>query len=292
VELANYNVQLSPKTLGLGYSSKKTNPDLAGTHGEGYKIACLTMIRNGYLMKFKASSANWKFLVPGFRKRNAGYLCCNIKWVKDAYMVKMKAAEKQKASQARQPPLRAKVWADVYVIIGGARGKDGEKIPEEEFKLWMKQSLELEPPSKVMKTKKGTLILDEEFSNKLYLKGLLLKRDAEDKPFKYGYDIAHGKVDRDRASLTKSAEQGAILAATWAESIKKEGAVPLIDYFGMLQDDERWADIQFAEDNISAATAKEIRQYLRDQDPENKKFYYDHEEGDEVTDLPLNLMRL
>ncbi|KAF4630319.1 hypothetical protein G7Y89_g7815 [Cudoniella acicularis] len=44
VEITNYNARLSGKSLGLGVTSKQKKPYLAGTHGEGYKIACLTLM--------------------------------------------------------------------------------------------------------------------------------------------------------------------------------------------------------------------------------------------------------
>jgi len=164
------------------------------------------------------------------------------------------------------------------VKIGGGKG---EKIPEEHFKLWMKQSLELEPPSTVIETKKGTIILDDTFKNTLYLKSLLLERNPNAKAFKFAYNFAQGEVNRDRASLANPTEQGAILAGIWEEAIKNAGEVPLIDYFGMLQEEQKWADVQFVDDSISLETARKIRQHLHDQDPENRKFYY-YKKGGQV----------
>ncbi|TVY38721.1 hypothetical protein LSUB1_G006496 [Lachnellula subtilissima] len=273
LELVNYNARLSGKTLGLGFTSKRMNTNLAGAHGEGYKIACLTMIRNNYIVNFKASSAHWNFNIPKIGKKNEGYLCCTVKRFQGSGIERMKAAVQKKGASAR---LRARPWADVCVKIGGGKG---EKIPEEHFKLWMKQSLELEPPSNVIETKKGTIILDDTFKNTLYLKSLLLERNPDAKAFNFAYNFAQGEVNRDRASLANPIEQGAILAGIWEEAIKNEGAVPLIDYYGMLQEEQKWVDVQFADDNISLETARKIRQHLRDQDPENRKFYFYNKGG-------------
>lgn len=287
VELANYNALLNGKTLGLGYTSKDKKSHLAGTHGEGYKLACLTMVRNGYNMKFEASSRKWEFKIPGPRQRNEGYLCCQIsKLDKKIKNHKMNLATLEGASRSRQAPPKPRAWADVYVKIGGG---EGTRVTAAQFTQWTQQSLDLDPPLQEIQAEKGTLILDEPFGNRVYLKGLLLERRPFAKCFKFGYNLAEGAVNRDREALADPEEQGRILAAIWAEAIKKDSATTLTDYFEMLQDDEKWADVQCATDNISEETAKILRQHLRDQDPEGKKFYYDRKEGNKVL-APLQLI--
>jgi len=98
LELVNYNARLSGKTLGLGFTSKRMNINLAGAHGEGYKIACLTMIRNNYIVNFKASSAHWNFNIPKIGKRNAGYLCCTVKRFQGSVIERMKYAVQKKGA--------------------------------------------------------------------------------------------------------------------------------------------------------------------------------------------------
>lgn len=280
VELANYNARLSGKTLGLGYTLKAKQPNLAGTHGEGYKLTCLTMVRNNYTRMFEASSADWKFKISGYGKRNEGYWCCKLNRVTDEKIKDRK--------NAHRPPFKTRVWADVYVKIGG--GKLGYKIQEEEFKQWIKQALDLDPPSKVINTKKGSLILDERLSNNLYLKGLLLERSQTAKSFKFGYDLAEGEIDRDRKTMSDPEEQGTIVAEIWAEAIKKDGVATLATYFEMLQDGDKWQDVEFAEDSISDETAITIRQHLRDQDPENNKFYYDGQDSEKVRSFGASMV--
>lgn len=280
VELVNYNSWLSGKSLGLGYTSKYQKSHLAGTHGEGYKLACLAMVRNGYNMKFEASSVQWDFNIPGPNKRNEGYLCCSIKKIdKKIDKHKMRLAKQGIPSRSRQVQAKARAWADVYVKIGG-----GEKtrVTEAQFKEWTQQSLDLDPPLTEIQTEKGSIILGESFSNRVYLKGLLLERRPSAKSFKFGYNLTEGAVNRDREALADPEEQGRILAEIWAAAIKKDSAATLTDYFEMLQHDEKWADVQCAIDNISEETAKILRQHLRDQDSEDKDFYYDRKAGSKV----------
>jgi len=58
VDLTNYNSQLSGDSLGMGYSSKVRQEHLAGQHGEGYKLAALTLVRNGFRVAIKASKCD------------------------------------------------------------------------------------------------------------------------------------------------------------------------------------------------------------------------------------------
>jgi hypothetical protein len=56
LELTNFRARLSRKTLDLGVTSKRKEERLAGTHGEGFKVASLVMARHGYQVRFEASS--------------------------------------------------------------------------------------------------------------------------------------------------------------------------------------------------------------------------------------------
>ncbi|KAM0170809.1 hypothetical protein ACHAPF_008727 [Botrytis cinerea] len=44
LELCNYNSQLAREVLDMGGTSKAGNDELAGTHGEGFKLVALLMI--------------------------------------------------------------------------------------------------------------------------------------------------------------------------------------------------------------------------------------------------------
>ncbi|KAF7900045.1 hypothetical protein EAF00_004381 [Botryotinia globosa] len=48
VELCNYNSQLAREVLDMGGTSKADDDEMAGTHGEGSKLAALLMIREGH----------------------------------------------------------------------------------------------------------------------------------------------------------------------------------------------------------------------------------------------------
>jgi hypothetical protein len=56
LELTNFKARLSRATLDLGVTSKREKDHLAGTHGEGFKIAALVMVREGYQARLETSS--------------------------------------------------------------------------------------------------------------------------------------------------------------------------------------------------------------------------------------------
>jgi hypothetical protein len=69
LELTNFKAQLSRKSLDMGESSKRHENNLAGTHGEGFKLAALVMVRKNYQVRCEASKFYWSFQLGGRKKR-------------------------------------------------------------------------------------------------------------------------------------------------------------------------------------------------------------------------------
>lgn len=129
-------------------------------------------------------------------------------------------------------------------------------------------------------TEHGNLILDPEFSGKIFLKGLLLENDPE--RYKYGYNLLQGYVDRDRRRLTNPKHEANILSRIWGEAIHKDKENTLDKYINLLRDDRLWTDVNLAKLYIAEETAQAIWQYLLEEDPEKEIFYHDHENGGRV----------
>jgi 1,4-alpha-glucan branching enzyme len=55
LELTNFNAQLSRKALDMGVSSKRNSESTAGTHGEGFKVASLVMVRKGFQVRYESA---------------------------------------------------------------------------------------------------------------------------------------------------------------------------------------------------------------------------------------------
>jgi hypothetical protein len=172
VEMTNYNSWLSGKSLGIGGTSRKGQDHLAGDHGEGYKLAVLTLMRHDYAVSIKASKCDWKFKIPAKGQSHAGVLCVDIKPKNDTKIQELKDAYARKNPKNRKITLRKNVWEDVTFKIG-TRG--GRAVTEEDFQQWIRVALDLDPPTRVLDTVHGTILLEARFKNKMFLKGILLE---------------------------------------------------------------------------------------------------------------------
>jgi hypothetical protein len=65
LELTNFKAQLERKALDLGFTTKREKKQLAGTHGEGFKVASLVMLRGGHQVRYEASKYRWTFRFDG-----------------------------------------------------------------------------------------------------------------------------------------------------------------------------------------------------------------------------------
>jgi hypothetical protein len=122
------------------------------------------------------------------------------------------------AKEVKSSPreLKANNWEDVTVRISRVHGPHwGEKIEKRQFMSWIKVAIDLDPPSRCFETAHGTLIQDESFGNKVYLKGLLLEGNSLAKSFKFGYNLVEGVVNQDRQRLSDTREEAKVLANIW-----------------------------------------------------------------------------
>ena len=177
--------------------------------------------------------------------------------------------------------LKANIWEDVSVKIGNVHGKS-KKITEKDFLSWKQVSVGLDSPSRMIETPHGCLILDDDFKNKIYLKGLLLPRKNERASFKFGYNFLKGIVNRDRERLANPKQEGKCLTKIWDYSICETDQETLGKYIEMLEDGDKWADVLLAGEYISERTALRIWQHYLDKDPERKSFYHDERRGAKV----------
>lgn len=102
---------------------------------------------------------------------------------------------------------------DVYLKIGAvtkariSRGwvQKTNQISLDDFQRWLKVTIDIQPPSLVIRTSKGnSLILDEEHRGKPYLRGLFLNDELRDEDAVVGYNFRSGTTDRDRARFIDS----------------------------------------------------------------------------------------
>jgi hypothetical protein len=207
----------------------------------------------------------------------------------DAKLTKCMTAHSKAIAQGKPRELIGNIWEDVTVKIGRVYSPSGRAVDFDVFKEWTKVSFALNQTTDVIRTKHGDLILDAEFTSRMYLKGLFLGDSSTFKNLKFGYNLAEGKVNRDRQRLVINKEEAKNLANIWAEAIQKKPERSVKEYVKMLkEDDERqWADVNRAEELISKQTAKAIWKHLQKVDVSHEVFYCNEKLADEVYYCPI-----
>ncbi|PMD41313.1 hypothetical protein L207DRAFT_581755 [Hyaloscypha variabilis F] len=288
LELTNYDAWLPGNSLNIGGTSKSGNDNMAGSHGEGYKVAALILKHHKFDVNIKASECDWEFFVPAQGEKHEGVLCVDIRRRASTRLQTAKNTYAEKIARNGPMTLRQNVWQDVTFQIGKQFKRS---VTEREFLRWIECALDLEPPTRVIETPFGSIILDPTRKNKVFLKGILLedsKTVAGSMTLKFGYNLPQGKIDRERRRLD-IAEQAYHLSQIWGSAIKSNRAM-LIEYVTMLQFDIPPQDVKLAAHYMSRATASLIWQYLVEENPANKKFYYNKQNTKEI-EVVMNCLK-
>lgn len=279
VQLTNYNARLTRKALGLGQSSKRKQGNLAGTHGEGFKVAALVLVRKQYQVRYESSSFYWTFQFGG---RGKNMLFCHLTTMKDTKLQKLKDEYSKRLAKDNSKNLKTNIWEDVTVRIGNVLGgTKGRKVELETFLDWLTVAIDLDKPNRAIDTTHGSLLLDKRFFGKIYLKGLFLDTATSARNFKFGYNFSQGEINRDRQILANPEQEADMLAKIWEEAIQRSKGMAK-EYATMLQQEssKNWADVTLAKDRLSMHTTSAIWDHLRKKRPE--VFYCGMDANDQV----------
>jgi hypothetical protein len=286
VEFSNFHARMSLEVLDIGASTKRGNKEAAGTHGEGFKVGAVVMLRRGYRVQYEATAYYWTLKFGG---HNQGQLYCTLSPMGETKLKELKDMERKRVAAGVTRGLHYNIWEDVTVKIGRVN-KIGERVAQEDFLKWLSISLDLNPPSEMIQTPNGSLILDEEFGGRLYLKSLLLKENNTGKKLKFGYNLFRGNVDRDRKRLP-TGEEAWDLAEIWAGAIRLRPRDTLDKYVALLREDKN-ADVNGVENHISESMARIVWSRLLEQDSQCLRFYHDTENGNKVRVFLLLILQI
>ncbi|KAF8853690.1 hypothetical protein BDZ45DRAFT_806466 [Acephala macrosclerotiorum] len=291
LELTNFKAQLTRKALDLGASSKRDGDNLAGTHGEGFKVASLVMVRKGFQVRYESAKYYWSFQFGG---RDKSHLYCHLTPMNDNKLTKAMLIDAKRIAGGKPRELKSNIWEDVSVKIGKVYNSNGKQIDFGTFQEWIKISFALDRPANTITTLYGDLVLGVEFSNRVYLKGLYLGDSITPKKLKFGYNLLCGEVNRDRERLCSSDEEASAFAKIWAAAIDREEKGVLQQYVKMLlEDDEKnWGDVNLAHEKLTPSITKKVWDYLGTQDPQRSSFFYHtktHEQ--DVTSIERHLKK-
>ena len=220
--ISNYSASLSMEDSVLGGTTMRECDKLLGllgTHGKGFELATLVLVRLGYSVNILSGSFDWTFEV-----RN------NI-------LYRYSKALCRKNS--------------VHFIL--------EKIPEEVLRSWIKVAIDLDPPvpGTSIRSKLGDLILDNRLSGRIYHQGLLVRKgsSSSDRQYQYGYNFFGGPVNRDRERLSTPLEDARVIAAIWEDAMVAGHDVCIQKYLDLFYKDQV-PDLALATQVISRTAAE------------------------------------
>ncbi|OTB06912.1 hypothetical protein M426DRAFT_257953 [Hypoxylon sp. CI-4A] len=275
VDITNRHATLQPCHLDMGGTSKKTEVNQAGAHGEGLKVALLILMRNPQNVAVCCYSGGflWSFDFTT-QRRLVAYLTkitpSTVNMLRNEAVVKDQGLA----------PFVALPHSDVQFLIGmdtNGRNADGfrtarNEVTRKQFQMWTSAALFLQNIDEyrgVVRTSKGDLIMDPKFSGNIYMKGLLLQESAEScstsmtgRPLKYSYNFATGNTNRDRVSTATTNEESAAILSIWDQAIlsREELIGKLHEILNSVNPD--YADVANAESLMSKRLKDHVKRYL------------------------------
>lgn len=174
LRIGNRNSTLSTKTLLLGCSSKRDDKRTIGTHGEGYKVATIVLLRNNIGIRILNYNDREVWTAKVVNSKRYG---CPI----GVYDIEQLGIFK------KQPEFNL-----VFELAG---------ITKEMYDLIKENNLHLQDDlGEVYNGNSGRCLLDEKFKGKIYVNGLFVCTNPN---LTYGYDIVANlvKLDRDRGLI-------------------------------------------------------------------------------------------
>jgi hypothetical protein len=287
LEMTNFEASLQRRHLGIGGGTKASDAQQLGQHGEGLKLSALVNRRHPHNYGFTVYSTGckWTFGWNVDRKLN-----CRIQRVPRHELAELKEEAAEQDEKGTSRVAEARVWQDVSIVVGDARrwrSLKGEiamtaKIPLVEFEQWLKMTIDVSPPEKIVKTKAGDLILDPAYSNKLYLHGLLLPGGSKSgRKFTHGYNLRDVTTGRDRDAISDAAAESEQITAIWeyvlSEEAENEGTRPYLAlYIDMIrQTPNKAADVYDLEENIAEHVATMLwESMIKEKTNGRRNFYY------------------
>ncbi|KAI9043834.1 uncharacterized protein KD926_002724 [Aspergillus affinis] len=166
----------------MGHTIKRDDGRLAGGHGEGLKIAALVLTHENCHVRIPTNGSYWNF---NFSGQSKAYFSCRLTTVQGRPM-------------------------------GGPKGR----LPLEAFHAWMADTVDLHAATGRVRTPFGDLLLEPVYRGRLYLKGIRVPEPSLDgKAVKFGYNLFHGRVGRDRQRLLDPDQVTKDLHRIWSHAI-------------------------------------------------------------------------
>jgi hypothetical protein len=287
LEFVNFKASLQQRHLGIGGTSKANHCSQMGQHGEGLKLSALVNRRHPYNYSFviTSNSFRWTFGWNVDKKLN-----CRLQRLPKTDLREQKELAAQNDERNLPRECKARAWEDVSIVIGEPRHgrtltgdkQTSNKIPLKDFLTWTIMTIDIDPPSNVVRTDHGDLILHPNHRNKIYLHSLLLPSGSKSgKPFAYGYNLLNGETGRDRDTVATARTEAEHIAKIWAAALTEEkrvGKEDLISKYAalILGKFHRVADVDCIGGLLSKEIAELVWDFLKKSKPWSNQspFYY------------------
>ncbi len=181
--IENEGCVLPHEALLFGHTTKTDRSDLIGKFGEGLKLGVLALVRAGHGVKIRSGSEVWTPKIERSEKFDADVLVFYIE-------------------KGREPKNR------VQVEIGNVAEESWNRF-DDHFLFLAKH-----PKNTTIKTSHGTLLLDERYKGRVYVKGIFVQTAD----LLHGYDLLNADVDRDR-KMVDSFDLGHRTQGIWREAM-------------------------------------------------------------------------
>ncbi|KAF5669598.1 hypothetical protein FHETE_4838 [Fusarium heterosporum] len=153
-----------------------------------------------------------------------------------------------------------------------------DKVSLMEFGIWCECALFLQVINEedIVRTPAGDLILDSKFRDNIYHRGFILHERSKttnsslsDKQLRYGYNIVHGAVDKEKKHMSSLQEESRAFMSIWDSAFKQRPQ--LVGLLSGLLNDWQWGDVELAQQSITRDTVVRLRDYLF---KDTSKWYY------------------
>jgi hypothetical protein len=167
LRIENDGATLPHEALLLGHTTKVGRDDLIGKFGEGLKLGILALVRAGFPVKIRSGSEVWVPTIQKSEKFNAEVLTFDVTGGRKA----------ENRVRIEVSGINKETW-------------DGAK--------WKFRFLNKDAENDVVATTEGSLLLNDKVRGSVFMKGIYVSTDPK---LEYGYDVAHGELDRDRKMM-------------------------------------------------------------------------------------------
>jgi hypothetical protein len=182
--IENEGTTLSREAILLGHTTKTGRGDLIGRFGEGMKAGILALVRADAGIKIRTGSEVW---VPKIERSERFESKVLVFYVHTGREFKNR----------------------IQFEIEGI-GQESYDLLDQNF-LWLAKIKDKER----VETSEGTLLLDERFKGRMFVKGVFVKRNESN----FGYDLPSAQIDRDRKMLDEF-DLKYRTQSIWSEALK------------------------------------------------------------------------